>query len=366
MIVDSHAHIFPPMGGRSGHATARQHLRYVQHMSMLHHQPVRRVSDNAVHHEQTLFDGSDYSMDGLTEVGYRGGGLGKFAWTAGGVDYSLQYLPPNLTSLHAPPELMVAQMDYAGVDKAVLQTGHAYGRLNRYMSPAVKKFPDRFWGLAMIDEWLADGPDQIRALDRAVHELGMRGLWFQSSNLKQHNRVEPVDDSVFHPFWDHVRDLGIPVFWFVTSAAPGRDSYMTELRAFSRWLERYQDIPVVFTHGLPLFRFMESGDITISEEAWRAFDAPNVIAEILIPIFQGAIWEYPYVEAMPIIREYYESMGAERLAWGSDMPNVERHCTYLQSLQYLTKHCDFIPPEDMARISGGNIERLFGEHAGAG
>ena len=39
------------MGGRSGHATARRHLRYVQHLLMFHHQPVRRVSDNAAHRE---------------------------------------------------------------------------------------------------------------------------------------------------------------------------------------------------------------------------------------------------------------------------------------------------------------------------
>ena len=176
-------------------------------MVMSHHQPVRRISDNAAHREQTLFDGSDYSLDGLNEVDYRSGGLGKFAWTASGVDYSLQYLPPTLTTLHAPPELMVAQMDYADVGKAVLQTGHAYGRLNRYLSAAVKKFPDRFWGLAMIDEWRADQPGQIKALERAVDELGMSGLWFQSSNLKQHNRGEPVDDPVFRPFWDRVREL---------------------------------------------------------------------------------------------------------------------------------------------------------------
>ena len=354
------------MGGRSGHATARQHLRYLQHMVMSHHQPVRRISDNAVHREQTLFDGSDYSLQGLNDVDYRSGGLGKFAWTASGVDYSLQYLPPTLTSLHAPPELMVAQMDYAGVDKAVLQTGHAYGRLNGYLSAAVEKFPDRFWGLAMSDEWRADQPSQLKTLERAIHELGMRALWFQSSNLRQHNRLEPVDDPVFHPFWDRVRELRIPVFWFVTSAVPGQDSYMTELRAFSRWLERYHDVPVVFTHGLPLFRFMENGSISIPDEAWKAFDSPNVIAEVLIPIFQGAIWEYPYVEAQPIVREYYERMGADRLAWGSDMPNVERHCTYQQSLRYLTNHCDFIRPEDMAKITGGNVARLFGEPAHAG
>ena len=43
------------------------------------------------------------------------------------------------------------------------------------------------------------------------------------------------------------------------------------------------------------------------------------------------------------------------------MPNVERHCTYKQSLDYLRLHCDFIPAEDRAKICGGNVARLFGE-----
>ena len=361
MIIDSHAHAFPNMGGASGHRTRREHMRYVQHLLMFHHQPVRRVVDNAIIDGQTLNDGKDLSLDGLTEVDFRGGDFGKFAWTSGGDEYSLQDLPPTLTRLHAPPELMIAQMDYVGVDKAVLQTGHAYGRLNRYLSEAVRKYPDRFWALAMLDEWRVDRADRTRTLDRAVNELGLQGLWFQSSNLAQHNRQETVDDPIFDPFWERVRDLGIPVFWFVTAARPGRESYMAELAAFSRWVERHPDIPVLFTHGLPLSRFMDEGIVSIPDEAWDALAPPNITVELLIPIFQGAIWEYPYGRAQPVIREYYQRFGADRLVWGSDMPNVERHCTYRQSLDYLRIHCDFIRPDDMDKICGDNVARLFGD-----
>ena len=135
----------------------------------------------------------------------------------------------------------------------------------------------------------------------------------------------------------HVRTMDIPVYWFVTPVAPGRQPYLAELAAFGRWGQRYPEIPVMYTHGLPLFRFMKNGNVAIPPEAWRPLEAPNVIVEILIPIFQGAIWEYPYVEAQPVIREYYERLGPDKLAWGSDMPNVERHCTYKQSLDYLRR-----------------------------
>ena len=361
MIVDSHAHAFPPLGGPSGFSSRRRHALFTQHLMAFHPQPERRLDDSSITGAQTLYYGEGVTLEGLPDVDFRSGGYGRLAWTAGGTDYYKQYLPPTLTRLSAPPELMVAQMDYVGVDRAVLQTGHIYGRLNRFLAGAVRKFPDRLWALAMIDEWRADSPGQLRVLERAIDEMGLHGLWFHTGVLGQHGRTELFDAPAFHPFWDRVRDMGIPVYMNVNAAAPGREAYLGELAAFGGWLERYPDVPVMYPHGFSLRRFMHDGKVSIPEEAWEPLMAPNVMVEILIPIFQGAIWEYPYVEARPIIREYHERLGPDKLAWGSDMPNVERHCTYKQSLDYLRLHCDFIPPEDMAKICGGNVARLFGE-----
>jgi hypothetical protein len=94
-------------------------------------------------------------MRGLTEVGFRGSTYARFAWSSGGVHYYTQYLPPTLADMSATPEQMIAQIDYAGVDRAVVQTGHAYGRLNGYISDAVRSYPDRLWRLALVDEWRA-------------------------------------------------------------------------------------------------------------------------------------------------------------------------------------------------------------------
>ena len=141
---------------------------------------------------------------------------------------------------------------------------------------------------------------------------------------------------------------------------PGQDAYLSQLAAFKRWLAIYPDIPCVLTHGLTVARFMEDGVAKIPEAAWDAIDAPNVMSELLFPIFQGAVYDYPFREVRPVIREYYERLGPTRLCWGSDMPNVERHATYRQSLAYLRDYCDFIPPDDMDAILGDNIATRFG------
>ena len=73
MIIDSHAHAFPSMGSSSGHRGTQEHMRWVQHSMRHHHQPVRRVDDNSIFREQTLYDGKDLTLNGLTKVNYRGG-----------------------------------------------------------------------------------------------------------------------------------------------------------------------------------------------------------------------------------------------------------------------------------------------------
>ena len=359
MIVDSHAHVFPPMGGPSGHPSAAEHLRYVQHTIMTHHQPVRRVSDNAPVAHRTLYDGENVALDAMHDVDFRSGGHGKFVWTSGGVDYLKQYLPPSMRDLESTPEFIIAQMDYAGVDRAVIQSGHLYGRLNDYIAEAVRRYPDRFWGLALVDEWKIDHPSEVRSLDMAIDEYGLHALWFNTGSLEMHRRDTPVDDPAFFPFWERVREHGVPVFWNVTTAARGQDAYLAQLAAFKRWLDIYPDITCVLTHGLTVARFMEDGFTKIPEAAWDAIDAPNVISELLFPIFQGAVFDYPYTEMQPVIREYYERLSPKRLCWGSDLPNVERHSTYQQSLTYLRDYCDFIPQHDMDAILGRNIAALF-------
>ena len=91
-------------------------MRFVQWL-MFHRSAGRRLDDNSIVIGSDWHDGEDPD-----ELNFRGGTYGRFLWTAGGVDYSRQYLPTSLSNLESPPELIVAHMDYVGIDKAVIQT----------------------------------------------------------------------------------------------------------------------------------------------------------------------------------------------------------------------------------------------------
>jgi predicted TIM-barrel fold metal-dependent hydrolase len=60
-----------------------------------------------------------------------------------------------------------------------------------------------------------------------------------------------------------------------------------------------------------------------------------------------------------LIRQMRDLLGASRLVWGSDMPNVERFCTYRQCLDYIRKHCAFMTAAEKDAVLGGNVGALF-------
>ena len=81
-----------------------------------------------------------------------------------GVDYYVHLYAPSLQEMAAPPKFMLAQMDYAGVDVAVLQNVFLYGQLNNYLSEAIRRYPKRSVGQAQVNEGQLDQESQIEEL----------------------------------------------------------------------------------------------------------------------------------------------------------------------------------------------------------
>jgi predicted TIM-barrel fold metal-dependent hydrolase len=356
-VVDSHVHIFPYLGEASGFGSAAEHRWFMQLYMATHGEPVRRVRDHVQVHQQTLHDGRLDTPDCLREVNFRVGRNGRFEWTADSDDLYLQYFPPSLQAMESPAEFMLQQMARAGVDRAVLQNARPYGRLNQYFSAAVRAYPDRFIGLADVDEPNAATDAEIARLRRAITELGMRGLYYANRALLTNSYAQLFDDPSFDPFWDTVRDLGIPVFWEIFGIPDPSDQQhlLVEIDRLNRWATRWPTIPGVWTHGFdpelvarmpaPLAELLGRDQITV---------------ELLYPIYWARTHEYPFPELRATVEALYQRVGRERLIWGSDMPNVERNCTYRQSLQYLRRLAEgWLRDADLDAILGLNVLRVL-------
>lgn len=110
-------------------------------------------------------------------------------------------------------EQQIADMDKAGIDKAVLKIPCAHAwlslemcrKFNDGMAEHVKKGAGRFAALAAVPPH--GGREAVYELERCVKELGMTGV-----QLSSHYGNKYLDDELFRPFLRKVNEMKLPVY----------------------------------------------------------------------------------------------------------------------------------------------------------
>lgn len=106
-------------------------------------------------------------------------------------------------------DTLLADMDEAGVERAVLvafdcETTYGFRVSNEDVAALVARHPDRFVGFASVDP--NKGDRAVRELERAVRELGLRGL-----KLHPPTQHFYASDRAHYPLWAKAQELRIPV-----------------------------------------------------------------------------------------------------------------------------------------------------------
>ncbi len=362
MIIDSHAHIFQHWAGACGHSSREVHWKYIQKNVTRPAAKVRRARDGAPGEARHLFLAGDSAWSGLRDdVAFRVGPYGRLEFTLDGEDYYIQYMPVGMAQFEAPPELMLAQMSYVGVDHCVLQSGMNYGVMNDYNAFAQRQYPAKFTALFQVDEPMADTPRWMHEAERARHQLGLRGLYYQLDTFSRYGFEWAFDDPRFDAFWELLASLDIPVF-FEATPVPDYDeaSYVANMQRLGGLLDRFPHMRWLLVMGPPVQFFAKGGRWHFPDPVAKTYARENLQVEIMFPITWGAVWEYPYPEAQTLIKDFRDRYGAHKLIWGSDMPNVERFCTYRQCLDYVLRYCNFLSSNERDLVLGGNLADLCG------
>ncbi|HEY3079849.1 MAG TPA: amidohydrolase family protein [Chloroflexota bacterium] len=366
-IFDGHAYCFPSLRGPAGFSDPALFGRHLQHAIATHFQPLWRMGDRAPADSRLLVDPAIWprldAVRAARETRFRAADNGRFEWTLDGEEYVKQYLPPSIADMQYPPDRLVAEMDYAGVDRALLHRTPYLGVGNEFVADCVRLFPDRLLGLAHVEEWLVqeDPAGAFGKLERAVRQQGLSGLQFLPPQLDLYGQDGPWDGAGFRPFWDGVAGLKIPVFFSLKERAdPRRESYLNELRTLLRWMQRYPDVTVVLTHGLNWRLFVDGDRIQLPEEVWAPFANPRAYLQLLFPITLGGLWDYPLSQVRPVVEACVRRVGAHRLMWGTDMPIVLRFWTYRQNVDFIRRYCDFLSPAEIDAVMGDTAAALLG------
>jgi predicted TIM-barrel fold metal-dependent hydrolase len=160
--------------------------------------------------------------------------------------------------------------------------------------------------------------------------------------------------------------MDLPVFW-VHSAKSPIGTYEDEMRHLAHVVERFPRLRHVLVHGVPTSIYCDEADrVTLPHALDRLLREAPVWSELLYPISWGGRHEYPYARAGVHFRQLYDRYGPARFLWGSDMPNVERYCTYRQTFTYVWNHFDFLTAADRRMIFRDTALGLFGDRLPVG
>ena len=367
MIYDGHAYCIQHQNGDGGFEDRDEFQRLLQFQMAHHFQPVWRTRDRAPGNSDALADFSrPFDVNAVKEANFRAVRHGRYEWQDGGEAYYKQVMPPMITDMSYSADMLVAEMDYAGVDMGLLHRTPYLGSSNDFIADCCRQHPSRLQGLAYVREWLvcADPQAAVRELDRAINELGLHGLQFLPSSSLLYGVQEDWDRDGYRPFWRAVAKMGIPVFiTLVTHQVKTVDGFLEQLRVLRRFVEAYPDLPVVLTHGLDWLRFVKDGKLEVARQVYDVApcDRANFHVQMLFAVFLGLFFDYPMPQIKPTVAQMAERLGTERMLWGTDVPILMRYTTYRQSLDQIRLYCeDELGSVGMEQVLGGNMARIMG------
>lgn len=270
----------------------------------------------------------------------------------------IRLLPPLNPTTCFPPEVLLENMDWAGVDKAVLLQGPFYGEANEYVWQAVKKWPDRFIGAGCFDLRSHGAPETFR---RITDEFGFRTIKLELSEAAGLVGLYPdlrIDEESMAWFWEEAEDRGLVVT--LDLGAVGSRSYQTQ--AVRNTMDRHPSLRIVIAHLAqpPIDKGHDEHLDRLWQDQVLLARNPNLWFDLSsLPAYWNTE-DYPYPTARQYLRRAVEVVGAEKIMWGTDVPGLLTSATYPQLLGFVARHCDFLSSGDLEKVLGGNAWRVYG------
>lgn len=228
---------------------------------------------------------------------------------------------------------LLAEMDAAGVDRAVLVPPSWEGDRNDVALAAAEAYPDRFAVMGRLD--LAD-PLNAHYLEGWRDQPGMLGLRFTFRVPSQ--RVW-LSDGTADWLWPEAERYGIPLMLY----PPG------QLDRIDRIAARYSGLRLVIDHCAIDTQQRDETALSHIAELLPLAKRPNVAVKASsLPAFvtEG----YPYPSLREPIRRIVDAFGPQRTFWGTDL--TRNPATYRQAITHFTEELDFLSDADKALIMG--------------
>lgn len=239
-------------------------------------------------------------------------------------------------------ELLRAQMDAAGVDRAVTISPWFCGWDIRYTLDVLAQHRSWLAVVALVDPFSPAGPAQLA---RYVQEYGVCGLRIQG----QISKLGAFDDPASTPLWAKAAELGLPVDVNATHA---------EYAQVEKRIVEFPTIPFILDHCGYISADLAPPTHTV-EPVLHLARYPNVYAKLT---FLGLASQqpYPFADVHWMARQIIDAFGAERCLNGSNFPTIQYNAkmSYAQTVQ-LFAEAMALSAEERRWVLGGTAATLW-------
>lgn len=235
-------------------------------------------------------------------------------------------------------EGLLAEMDEAGVDRAILVPPSYEGDRNDLVLAAARAHPHRFAAMGRLP---IEDTASRRHLDGWRKQPGMLGV-----RLTFHLPAQRkwLTDGTADWFWPAAERQRIPVMILPTGSLPA----MGDIAA------RHPGLRMIIDH-FSLHKTKDEPPGVDEAEIDRLIVLaryPNIAVKAsALPLFSRE--PYPFRDLHGVIRRVYDAFGPRRTFWGSDMTRLP--CTYRQALTMFTQELPWLSKADQEWVLGRGL-----------
>ncbi len=248
------------------------------------------------------------------------------------------------TSLYTAEEL-IAEMDQAGVDGAVLHPPSWDPRSNEMAIDAAVKYPGKFVSLGWFP---LDDPTQRHRIDTWKQQPGMVGLRW---SLTRDGQETWHEDGTMDWLWPAAEAAGTPVATMAWRFLP----------KFRQIAERHPGLKLIIDH-LGLVRSAQgAAAFATLDDLLPLARLPNVAVKATgAPGYSQQA--YPFRDLHDGLHRIYDAFGPERFFWGTDITRMP--CSYRQCVTMFTQELPWLSGRDLDIVMGKGVADWLGWRIG--
>lgn len=210
-------------------------------------------------------------------------------------------------SIHKLLEVMGSTVDKAFINNVVLR-GDLVPRASNWVAEQVRQHPDRLVGMYSPHP---DVAEHARELERAIKELGFKGVKLNSSLMHYY-----PEDPRMRPFWEKANELKIPVLCHAGRNV--EDFKVQKLDSVRRFCEPNGFRPMVKAYpGITFILAHFAG-----AEDWWDIAVDVVTKNSNVYTDMSMMFERLSPQT---ITKFIKAVGAHKVLYGSDYPGYDSH-----------------------------------------